>query len=354
MTTEELFGWIEKTIEDFFSYMQRFFFLNGGRGIGKTYTLQKKLIARALKTHRQIGYVVRNRDELDDGVVPDAFEKVLTEQFPDLDYSTQSDEITYKDEDGNEHILVRGFALKRIVFYKRHSYPLVDWLLFDEYMIEKDSPATYVTGYKEPKLLLSLYDTIDRRENRVRCFFLGNNTVYYNPYHIWEDFAPLFRHQAERGEIKKISNAVFWRCEPPAEVQEYRKKTAFAQMTSQGAYGKFANDGEYEDDITAVIPMPSGAKCLFGLEFNDMRVYCYKGNRDSPCYWLSSSADPNVKIYGVRGNDVKMEIIAFRISPYYEMFEYMWNNGKVFFANQKSKTICQEFLWYILSSYRKV
>ena len=346
----DLYGWIEKQIDDFFTYVQKFIFINGGRGIGKTYTLQKKLVARAMKKHKTIGYVVRYQYELDEGVVWDAFDKVLNKEFADITFTTKGDEIYYK-EDDETYVLVKGFAIKRHQFYKKHSYPLLDWLMFDEYMIEKESGMNYVSGYKEPKLFLSIYDTIDRRENRVIAFFLGNTTVYYNPYHIYETFAPLFRNKAEKGEVKKIKNAVFWRCEIPEDVKEYRNSSAFAQMTNGTEYGNYANDGEYEDDITAVVPMPSGCRCMFGLVFNETRLYCYK---DKSAYYLSTSQDNSVKVYGVRGNDVRQDITAFRISPYYEMFEYMWNVGKVYFANQKSKTIAQDFLWYVLSSYRKV
>ena len=38
----DLYGWIEKQIRDLFTYEQKFMFLNGGRGIGKTYTLMKE------------------------------------------------------------------------------------------------------------------------------------------------------------------------------------------------------------------------------------------------------------------------------------------------------------------------
>lgn len=353
MEKKELYVWIENQFREFFTYMQRFFIINGKRDLGKTYSLQKILIERSIKYGREIGYIVRNQDELDAGIVYNAFAKVMNNEFPELDFIDKNGMVYLKK--GKEELrLARGFALRKAQSYKKYSFPLVDNLLFDEYMIEKNTPLTYITGYNEPRLLLSLYDTIDRRENRVRCFLLGNTTVYYNPYHVWDTFAPLFREQAEKGEIKKIANAVFWRCEEPDFVKEEREKNAFSKMIKGSTYGTFADDGEYEDDITAVVPMPSGARCLFALAFNDMIVSVFRGSSSSGCYWLSSSRDTSKPVYAVRGNDVQAGVTSFRVSPYYPMFEFMWNNGKVYFADQKTKTICHDFLWYILSSYRKV
>ena len=348
-----MYVWIENQLREFFTYMQRFFLINGGRDLGKTYSLQKILVESALRRKKEICYVVRNKDELDAGIVYDAFEKVFRNEFPDYEFVSKGDTV-YLREGKVLTKLIRGMALRKAQDYKKHAYPLIDYMLFDEYMIEKDTPMTYISGYKEPKLLLSIYDTIDRGEDRVRCFLLGNTTVYYNPYHIWDTFAPLFRTQAKKGEIKKIANAVFWRAEPPEDVKELRRQTAFAQMTEGTDYGNFALEGEYEDDITAIEPMPSGAKCLFALAYNDIIISVFKGTAETSCYWLSSARDTSKPVYAVRGNDVKQGIPSFKTSAYYLMFEFMWNSGKVFFANQKSKTMAQEFLWYILSSYRKV
>lgn len=358
MTIEEKYGWIEKQVNDFFSYEQRFIIMNAGRGLGKTYSTQINLLKRAINKRREIGYIVRNQYELDQGVVWDAFEKVIEEKFPEYEFEVKGEEVFCngkRDEEKNPFKIIRGFALKKVQFYKKHSYPKVDWLFFDEYMIEKDSGATYVKGYAEPTLLMKLYDTIDRRQDRVRVFLIGNTTIYYNPYHISEFFKQLFIKKAEKGEIKKISNAVFWRADPPESVKEEMAKSTFSQMISGTAYGEYANEGEYEDDIIAVEPMTSGCKCKFALQYNQQKVYVYSGNKDGENrYWISLAEDRSVPCFGVRGNDVGVNVPAFKISMYYQLFEYMWNTGHIYFANQKAKTITQDFLWYILSSYRKV
>lgn len=361
MATEKLdpklFADMEKRCWDLFTYEQNFFFLNGPRTTGKTYTLQKIMLSKALKTGCEIGYFCRTKDEWDNGVAFNAFQKVLNNEFPDLICACKKGDVYYV-SDGKWRRLIVGFPISMYYKWKNLSFPNVRFALFDEYMLEVKNGITqgrYVNGYDEPDAFINLYNTIDRAEGRLKVFFCGNNTSFYNPYHVHPMFKAAFRSVPDKGTVVKTSNVVFWRVLPSPELQAYLDRTRLAQMAEGTSYGDYAFNGEYQDDVSSVIPMVAGAKTLFALRYADTTVYVHGGyyTDGQRAFWLSNNGEAGAIVYAVRGNDVGANATLFAGSYWNEVFSAMHRSGRVFFANQKTKTICADFLYLILSWYRK-
>lgn len=353
-----LYADMEKACMDLFTYEQHFFFLNGPRATGKTYSLQKIMIKKALKTGSEVGYFCRTKDEWASGVVLNAFEKVLANEFPELLIEDRKHDVWCRDPALKAwRRLIVGLPISQHYKWKNLSFPKVNFALFDEYMLEVKDGVTqgrYINGYAEPDALISLYDTIDRREGRLKVFFCGNNTSFFNPYHVHELFNDAFRRVPGKGEVVKTKNTVFWRVQPSQELDKRLKESALAKMAGATAYGAYAFDGEYQDDVSSVIPMSAGAKTLFGLKHGASTVYVHAGTfDDQEVYWLCDRGDSNAKVYAVRGNDVARNVALFAGTFWSELFSAAHRSGRVFFADQKTKTICGEFLYIILSWYRK-
>lgn len=353
-----LYAEMEKICMDLFTYEQHFFFLNGPRATGKTYSLQKIMIKKALKTGCEIGYFCRTKDEWASGVVLNAFEKVFANEFPELLIEDRKHDVWCMDPETNAwRKLIVGFPLSQYYKWKNLSFPKVNFCLFDEYMLEIKDGITqghYINGYGEPDALISLYDTIDRRESRLKVFFCGNNTSFYNPYHVHNMFKSAFRRVPKKGEIVKTNNVVFWRVLPSPELEKRLKETALAKMAGDTAYGTYAFDGEYQDDVSSVVPMTAGARTLFGLRHGATTVYVHAGMYENQeVYWLCTRGNANAKVYAVRGNDVTANVTLFAGTFWSDLFSTVHRSGRVFFADQKTKTICGDFLYLILSWYRK-
>lgn len=231
-------------------YQRCFNLINGERSIGKTYTTQKFMINRALNKKEEFVYLVRTQNELKAGVFNKSFSKVAMLEFPHLNLDFKTD-ICYnriEDEEGNLiELQVLGYclALTEVVKIKRTPYPKVKWLLFDEYMLEENSTVRYVNGWKEPDLFLSIYHSIDREEDRVICFLMGNNTSFYNPYHMHPAFNVPF---IEKGKIWYSENVLFQWSEASPELKEDKMKCKFLKMIDDTDYGKYAKKGDYVYD----------------------------------------------------------------------------------------------------------
>lgn len=363
MATEKLdprlFEDMEKKCWDLFTYEQNFFFLNGPRTTGKTYSLQKIMIKKALKSGCEIGYFCRTKDEWENGIAMTAFEKVLTHEFPDLLVVLKKGDVWCKEADQKKwRRLIVGFPLSQYQKWKQRSFPLVQFGLFDEYMLEVINGITqgqYFHGYGEPDAFINLYNTIDRAEGRLKVFFCGNNTSFYNPYHVHPMFKQAFRKVPGKGSVVKTPNVVFWRVLPCPELQAYLDQTQLAKMAEGTEYGDYAFNGEYQDDVSSVVSMCAGAKTLFALRYADTTIYVHEGTHSDgqQALWLSNKGEASATVFGVRGNDVTANVRLFAGTYWSDVFSLLHRNGRVFFANQRTKTMCSDFLYLILSWYRK-
>ena len=232
-------------INEILRYQRIFNFINGVRSIGKSYTTQKFFIKRALQKQEEFIYLVRTQDQKKSGVFEKAFSKVLQNEYPCNTIKFTNDICYLEIPEEDDQILGYCVALTEYVKLKVKSFPNVYWLMFDEYMLEKDSPSRYVNGWKEPELFLNIYHTIDREELRVKCFLLGNNTEFYNPYHLSKAFRI---PPTEVGNIWKIELVLFQWAIPSESLTEDKSKNPFLKMIERTEYGSYASKGNYIGD----------------------------------------------------------------------------------------------------------
>ncbi len=201
-------------------YQRNFNFINGERSIGKTYTTQKWLFNKALTTGRQFVYLCRTKTDKFNKAFSEAFEKVLDKEFPDNDIVCDNENM-YSGEGDEKGRIGYCLALSEAPDVKKRSFPKVDYIMFDEYMLEREHNFKYVTGWHEPDLLLNIYHTIDRESDRVKVFCLGNTTEFYNPYHTHKAFnIPA----VEKGKIWYSDNVLFQWAEKSEELKEEKSK----------------------------------------------------------------------------------------------------------------------------------
>jgi len=257
-------------IKDILPYQRNFNFINGERSIGKTYTAEGYFIERALNNGEEFVYICRTQEEKKGGVLEKSFAKVLACEFPNqpIKSTTEVMELIIEDENGDvieKKTLGYCLALSEAVKIKKRSFPFVRWLMFDEYMLEEKQRASYVNGWKEPDLLLSIYHTIDRERDYVICFMFGNNTSFYNPYHMHSAFNIPY---IEKGGIWYNENVLFQWAESTEELKDKKSKCKFLKMIDKTDYGQYAKHGDYVDDnINFIGDRTGNSRHLFTFEY---------------------------------------------------------------------------------------
>lgn len=246
-------------------YQRCFNFVNSVRGIGKTYGMQLFLLDRFFERGEEAVYFCRTKIEKRNGFLEKAFKKVMWKEkrFAEKskDFKWSVDKLEYKGK-----TVCHCIALSEAIKIKNQSFPFVKWGLLDEYMLEERHERDYVHGWGEPDLLLNLYQTIDRDEDRLVVFLMGNNTNFYNPYHMHKAFRI---PKIEPGKIWLSENVLFQNYSPTAELQEEKQTTKFSRMVRNTDYGSYAIDGTYQDDNEEFLaPMTGKARHICNYIYN--------------------------------------------------------------------------------------
>lgn len=324
------------------SYNRNFNFINGLRSIGKTYTTLKYIIRKCVEKQVEFVYIVRTKNEKKNNALEEGLEKVLVREFPEFDFEITAEEITL---DGVS--IGRCIALTEAYEIKKHSFPNVKYMVMDEYILENKTGGRYVNGWNEPDLLLSIYHTIDREEDRVVCFFLGNNISFYNPYHMH----PAFNiPHIEPGNIWCNENVLFYWAVPSEELQEEKSHSKFLNMIQNTKYGTYAAKGEYvEDSIVFIEKMPAACRPLFTILcdehkftiWNDHDILYISDNvtDTAPFIFALTMPDHNESSYFTKSSKLNFHLDLLRKS---------YINAKVRFTSPEVKALSEPALKLLL------
>lgn len=285
--------WIDLSL--LLSKQRNFILINGERSIGKTYTTMKWVFNRCMKDYTEFVYITRTQDEKNHGALEKGFKKVLLNEYPSVDTDCSNEYMWRLEPETNTKTLV-GYciALSEAVKIKKNAYPKVKYIIFDEYMLEmKQGKGTqYYNGWDEPNSLLSIYHTIDREEDRVIVFMLGNNTSFYNPYHMH----PAFNiPHVEKGKMWMSENVLFYWATASEELQEQKAQSKFLRMLNGSSYGKYAKDGDYIDDNYAMVQeLTTTARYIMTFEYANEKFGVYSDLKNGLAF-ISDKADASCK-----------------------------------------------------------
>lgn len=306
---------IHWNIYEILPYQRNFNLINGERSLGKTYTCQMYVIDKCIDKGWEFIYIVRTQDEKKNGVLEDAFKKVTSNEFSQYNFAYTIENmyrvIEHPESDITEKIQI-GYciALSEAAKIKKRSFPNVKFIIFDEYMLEEKQAISYVNGWKEPDLLLSIYHTVDREEDRVICFMLGNNTKFHNPYHLHPAFniPPI-----EKGGIWTSENVLFQYAVGSKELEQKKSKSKFLRMLEGSEYGTYAKDGNYiYDNYSFIDKMKNTARYSMTLEYQGESFGVYTDYKNG-CIYISDKVDPSCKlIYALTIDDHKENTLLTR------------------------------------------
>lgn len=294
-------------IYEILPYQRNFNFINGERSIGKTYTALMYVLDKCLEKGLEFIYVVRSQDEKKRGAFQDGLKKVVIREFNDFLFKFTTEDMyrVIEGENGEDEKIQIGYciALSEAVKVKKRSFPNVKFIIFDEYMLEENSVTQYVNGWKEPDLFLSIYHTIDREEDRVMCFCLGNNTKFHNPYHLHKAFNI---QSVNKGEIWTSENVLFQNAKATTSLKEKKSTSKFLRMLNDSTYGKYAVQGDYiYDNYSFMEKMQTTCRYSFTMEYDTLKFGVYSDIKIGLIF-ISDKVDPSCKlIYALTLKDHK-------------------------------------------------
>ncbi len=248
----------------------------GERGVGKTFWGIEYGVKRFLKYGEQFIYLRRTIEELKT-VSATTFDAVIhAGKFPEHDFRVLTIEgqrlgqiapQSTRDEKKRPWQTVCFFmGLSAYQKYKSINYPRVHSMFYDEFIKESSNMTHYLPN--EYKALTSLYQTVDRNQDRVKLFMFGNAVSIMNPV-----FTELGVNADEVNEYstygKDRDGQPFFVLHVTDSVafKQHVGKSRFSQFIAGTAYGEFAQGNVFADSHDELIKRKTPkAKYRYSLE----------------------------------------------------------------------------------------
>jgi hypothetical protein len=188
------------------------------------------------------------------------------DEFPGFEFQTMGDvmQVRMFTPEGEKKKKWRnmGFmmALSKSQSYKSINLARVRTIIFDEFIKERNVPP-YLRD--EPDILMNLWETVDRREDRVKIVMLANAADIVNPYFTrWNVQLPskgktrTYKHRASSITIQYADDGVY---------KDYASQTSIGLFTQGTSYESYALENSFQTNTTMIADKTE--KALFRYAF---------------------------------------------------------------------------------------
>ena len=309
-------------------------FVMSPRGNGKSYSAKKLIIKNYLKNGSQAVYTRRTKVEIDE--VKDTYWNDIREEYPDLDFKIEG-YIGYINGDEVVHFIPLSTSTNK----KSASYPKVNWIIFDEYIITKTTYNRYLKN--EMTLLLDLIETVGRDRN-IRVLIMANSVSFVNPLFSFFDIVPKENQRFTKYKdglicVEQFTSHVF---------MEEKKKTPFGRLIEGTNYSKYAIENEVLEDTNDFIKEREGAKYKFlaCFKYEDFKIGVWENLENNELFCDERIDEDNINkfamlleeleegyLYYKGYRNVNLRIIKIKKSAI---------QGNIYFCSQEIKKIMQD------------
>lgn len=259
--------------------------VTGARSYGKTYGWKKRCIKNFIERGETWGYLRTFDQEIKDLLAdgPDAFFSDITrnDEFPGYRFRTQGrmmqcGKVAGKDKKGEEivrwKVMGQLLALTKAQSYKGKTVANMTWIVFDEFIRETRIPPYPPNCVRQ---LFSLWETIDRRENRTRIVMLANAADVVNPYFVAWGIVP----PPVGGHCRVPLGDAFVYVENcwSKEFEEYADDSAIGRYTKGTAYAAYAQKNQFANQSGLfVVPKPKRCRCQYNIIWGEQTfgIWC--------------------------------------------------------------------------------
>lgn len=309
-------------------------FVMSPRGNGKSYSAKKLIIKNYLKNGSQAVYTRRTKVEIDE--VKDTYWNDIREEYPELDFKVEG-YIGYINGDEVVHFIPLSTSTNK----KSASYPKVNWIIFDEYIITKTTYNRYLKN--EMTLLLDLIETVGRDRN-IRVLIMANSVSFVNPLFSFFDIVPKENQRFSKYKdglicVEQFTSHVF---------MEEKKKTPFGRLIEGTNYSKYAIENEVLEDTNDFIKEREGAKYKFlaCFKYEDFKIGVWENLENNELFCDERIDEDNINkfamlleeleegyLYYKGYRNVNLRIIKIKKSAI---------QGNLYFCSQEIKKIMQD------------
>ena len=189
------------SLENILKYDAQYYIIFGERSNGKSFAVNKYIINKYFEEGKQFAFVKRYEEDIKSKYMSEVFPLELRE-YVEEKYNKKikfyrGQWLAYdSDTEGKLsecEVMGYAFSLSAVNRTKATTYPLIETILFEEFM---SIDCSYLPD--EVNLLLNLVSTIARHRHTVKIFMLANSISKYSPY---SSALGIRLHRLKKGEI---------------------------------------------------------------------------------------------------------------------------------------------------------
>lgn len=319
------------------SYNCLFNFIIGNRGAGKTFSCKDYGISHYIKKKKQFIYLRRYKEELQK-TIPTFFADIKV-NYPNKKFEVKGNKFYLDDE-----IIGYYFSLSTANILKSMSFPDVDTIIFDEFIIDK---GCYHYLSDEVKSFLEFYETVSRMRD-VKVLFLANAITMTNPYFLYFNIDLPYNKTVKTFK----DNLLLIQLVQNQDFIEAKKKTKFGRLIADTDYEKYSIENQFlRDNKNFIEHKAPNSKFYFTFKHNDV-FYGVWYNNDVGKLFVSLDYDKsNPIIYSTTLEDHTPNTMLLKNpnkSIFWRNFITQYKLGNIRFENIKIKNIVTDLIRTIL------
>lgn len=310
------------------------------RNDGKTYSSLLFAVREYIKKGYMTFFVRRYADEIIAEAIK-MFDKIVKNvEFPGYEFAIKTTSVkgileAYIKAPGAQFVKFADLASLSLAMKIKSAgdFPDTHYIIFDEVIIPNKykKVINYIGGYNEPVLFHELAYSIIRDKDFFQIFLLSNPISSANPYF---SFWNVRRQQGQKEYLDKDKYIMFESKNHEAFVDGV-KRTMWGQYIAGTSYGKYALDGEYQEDDSSFICNKSEGSTpfcnfffdgiIFGAWSNDAegRIYiCRKYDETARTFTMTAQDQrPNYLMVKKSGKTYQVDIIKDAVSKGYLYYD---------------------------------
>ena len=299
----------------------------GERSEGKTYWFKRKGIRNYLRDGSTWVYLRRHDKTLKKMLHNKPFfgDIQANDEFPGIEFRADGRTMQLR-RDGSDKWEVFGYfaALSQAQTYKGTTDPTCTMLVYDEFINETKIPP-YLPN--EPDVLMGFWETLDRREDRVRLFLVANAADLINPFFLeWNitlDKPGITRYKGGLLAVQWDDNPAF---------AEHAADTNIGKFTSGTGYDSYARGNIFigsGDEFIEGKPPTARPVCM--LQFRDQRFGIWRDGTAGK-YYVCRKTTTDMMQFALTTSDHRPNLIMLeQADPFLKTLVVHWRYGMLFF-----------------------
>lgn len=310
----------------------------GQRSLGKTYWFKRLAIKRYIDSGKTWAYMRRYDEQIkaqlqeENGFFSDI---IKNGEFPDYELR-QNGRVMEIRRPGKKRFETFGHFFSLNAFEnKKGSNAATMWMiLFDEF-IKSNSRSRYLPN--ELDALANVWETFDRKEDRVRIVMLGNLVDMLNPYFLTWGIAlrpgmPEFTRYNSKTVLLHMADA-------SEEFAEHAEQANITRVFGGSRYDKMNRQSLVDNISSAFIirDKPATAQYMYTLSYQG-DAYAVWLDANAGEYYVTAKRPKKEHMYALTREDMRPNMIMVeRAAPVLKTLARMYRYGYCFFNSERTR-----------------